>query len=108
MVESYEKCHEVAKKIYGDDVEFFHYTDFGQYHSESTDRPSFHRLEDAIENNELDVIMCYRLNNITTNEKVLVDFYKKIRAKGLDFITECHGLDAMKYIDLFIDSKKPE
>lgn len=106
MVESYEKCHEVAKKIYGDDVEFFHYTDFGQYDSESTDRPSFHRFEDAIDNGELDVVMCYRLNNITTDENLIIALYKKIRAKGMDFITEGHGLDAMKYLDLYIQKKE--
>ena len=32
MVESYEKCHEVAEEIYGkENCEFLHYTDFGQY-----------------------------------------------------------------------------
>ena len=31
MVESYEKCHEVAEEIYGkENCEFLHYTDFGQ------------------------------------------------------------------------------
>ena len=30
MVESYEKCHEVAEEIYGkENCEFLHYTDFG-------------------------------------------------------------------------------
>lgn len=103
MVESYEKCHERAKSIYGDDVEFFHYTDFGQYESENTDRPSFHRFEEAIAKGELDVAMCYRLNNITNNERRIVEIYKMIREKGLDFITESHGLDAMKYLDLYIE-----
>lgn len=103
MVESYEKCHEKAISIYGNDIEFFHYTDFGQYDSESTDRPSFHRLEQAIENGELDVIMCYRLNNITTDEKKIIEFYQDIRKRGLEFITESHGLDAMKYLDLYIE-----
>ena len=29
MVESYEKCHEVAEEIYGkENCEFLHYTDF--------------------------------------------------------------------------------
>ena len=63
-------------------------------------------IRQAIEKGELDVVMCFRLNNITTDEKLLVDFYKYVRGKGLDFITESHGLDAMKYIDLFI--KKQE
>ena len=103
MLISYEECHEVAMEIYGGDVEFLHYTDFGQYDSDSTDRPSFHRLEAAIDAGELDVVMCNILNNITTNEKELIAFYKKVRAKGMDFITAKHGLDAMKYIDLFIE-----
>ena len=50
MVESYEKCHEVAEEIYGkENCEFLHYTDFGQYDSENTDRPSFRRIMEAIE-----------------------------------------------------------
>lgn len=105
MVESYEKCHDVAKKIYGDDCEFFHYTDFGQYDSNNVDRPSFGRLKKAIENDELDVIMCYGLNQITINETILIDFYKEIRAKGLEFITAGHGLDAMKYMDAYIQKQ---
>ncbi len=103
MLQSYEECHKVAMEIYGGDVEFYHYTDFGQYDSDSTDRPSFHRLEKAIDKGELDVLMCYVLNNITTNEKELVALYKKVRARGMDFITAKHGLDAMKYIDIFIE-----
>lgn len=106
MVESYEKCYVTAKKIYGDDCEFFHYTDFGQYQSENVNRPSFGRLKKAIENNELDVIMCYGLNNITINEDILIDFYKDIRSRGLDFITASHGLDAMKYMDIYIQKLK--
>lgn len=103
MLQSYEECHQVAMGIYGEDVEFLHYTDFGQYDSDSTDRPSFHRMEEAVDKGELDVLMCYVLNNITTNEKELVRLYKKVRGLGMDFITAKHGLDAMKYIDLFIE-----
>lgn len=106
MIESYEKCHETAKKIYGDNCEFLHYTDFGQYQSENVNRPSFGRFKKAIQNNELDVIMCYGLNNITINEDILLDFYKDVRARGLDFITASHGLDAMKYMDIYIERQK--
>ena len=67
MLESYEKCHELAQEIYGE-CEFFHYTDFGQYDSNTLDRPSFHRFEEALDKNEFDVVMCYTLNTITTNE----------------------------------------
>ena len=102
MVQSYEKCHEVAQKIYGE-CEFFHYTDFGQYDSDNTDRPSFYRFESAIENDEIDVAMCYTLNTITTNEKLIVELYKKVRSHGMDFITAGHGLDAMKYLDIYIE-----
>ena len=103
MVESYEKCHKKAKEIYGEDCEFFHYTDFGQYESENTDRPSYHRLEAAIEAGELDVLMCFALNSITTDDNKIVALYKKIRAKGMEFLTAKHGKDAMKFIDLYIE-----
>lgn len=106
MVESYEKCKVVARKIYGDDCEFFHYTDFGQYDSDNTDRPSFHRLESAIDNGELDVLMCFCLNTITTNEKLLIELYKKVRGRGMDFLTEGKGLDAMKYMDIYIQKSQ--
>ncbi len=102
MLESYEKCHELAQEIYGE-CEFFHYTDFGQYDSNTLDRPSFHRFEEALDKNEFDVVMCYTLNTITTNETLLIKLYKKIRAMGLDFLTAGHGLDAMKYMDLYIE-----
>ena len=76
MVESYEKCHEVAEEIYGkENCEFLHYTDFGQYDSENTDRPSFRRIMEAIEKKEL----------------------------GMEFLTADHGRDAMKYIDIYIE-----
>ncbi len=103
MVESYEGCHEVAKNIYGNDLEFLHYTDFGPYESEDINRPSFHRIEAAIENNEFDAVMCYTLNNITTNETSLIKFYKKVRAKGMDFLTCEKGLEAMRIIDFYIE-----
>ena len=102
MLQSYEKCHEVAEEIYGE-CEFSHYTDFGQYDSNTLDRPSFHRFEEALDNNEFDVVMCFTLNTITTNETLLIELYKKIRAKGLDFLTAGHGLDAMKYLDIYIE-----
>ena len=103
MLQAYEECHKVAIGIYGEDCEFQHYTDFGQYDSDDTDRPSFHRMVEAIEKGEVDVVMCNVLNNITTNEKQLIAFYKMVRGRGLDFITAKHGLDAMKYIDIFIE-----
>ena len=103
MLQAYEECHKVAIGIYGEDCEFQHYTDFGQYDSDDTDRPSFHRMVEAIEKGEVDVVMCNILNNITTNEKQLIAFYKMVRGRGLDFITAKHGLDAMKYIDIFIE-----
>ncbi|MDD7113134.1 MAG: recombinase family protein [Lachnospiraceae bacterium] len=103
MVESYEKCHEVAKEIYGEDCEFLHYTDFGQYDSNDTDRPSFRRMKEAMEKGELDVLMCYTLNNITTNEEQLIALYKEVRARGMDFLTAGKGLDAMKFIDKYIE-----
>lgn len=103
MLESYEKCHEVANEAYGEECEFLHYTDFGQYDSDDTDRPSFHRLMEAIENNELDAVMCYKLNNITTNEPVLIQFYKEVRARNLDFLTAGKGLDAMRIMDYYIE-----
>lgn len=104
MVESYEKCHEVAEEIYGkENCEFLHYTDFGQYDSENTDRPSFRRIMEAIEKKELDVVMCYGLNNITINEELLIKFYKYVRSQGMEFLTADHGRDAMKYIDIYIE-----
>ena len=39
-------------------------------------------------------------------QKQLIAFYKRVRAKGLDFITAKHGLAAMKYIDLFIEKQE--
>ena len=104
MVESYEKCHEVAEEIYGkENCEFLHYTDFGQYDSENTDRPGFRRIMEAIEKKELDVVMCYGLNNITINEELLIKFYKYVRSQGMEFLTADHGRDAMKYIDIYIE-----
>ena len=91
MVESYEKCHEVAEEIYG------------QYDSENTDRPSFRSIMEAIEKKELDVVMCYGLNNITINEELLIKFYKYVRSQGMEFLTADHGRDAMKYIDIYIE-----
>lgn len=102
MVESYEKCHETAKKIYGEDCEFFHYTDFGQYDSGNTDRPSFRRMEAAVDAGELDVLMCFTLNTITTDDNKIIALYKKVREKGMDFLTAKHGRDAMKFIDAYI------
>ena len=83
--------------------EILHYTDFGQYDSENTDRPSFRRIMEAIEKKELDVVMCYGLNNITINEELLIKFYKYVRSQGMEFLTADHGRDAMKYIDIYIE-----
>lgn len=37
-----------------------------------------------------------------------IEFYKNVRAKGLDFITMEHGKDAMKYIDAFIEKRNSD
>ncbi len=108
MLRDFEQCHTVAQRIYGKDIEFFHFTDFGNYDDKNLDRPSFIRMLEAIDHDELDVIMCCRLNGITTNEDLLIEFYKNVRAKGLDFITMEHGLDAMKYIDAYIEKKNAQ
>lgn len=52
---------------------------------------------------ELDVVMCYGLNNITINEELLIKFYKYVRSQGMEFLTADHGRDAMKYIDIYIE-----
>ncbi len=103
MVESYEKCHKLAQEIYGVNCEFLHYTDFGQYESGNTDRPSYKRMIAAVDAGELDVLMCFTLNTITTNDKEIVALYKKVRGKGMDFLTAKHGKDAMKFIDMYIE-----
>ena len=103
MIESYEKCHEVAIGIYGEDCQFFHYTDFGQYDSNDTDRPSFHRLMTALRNDEFDVLMCFTLNTITTNEQQLIALYKEVRSRGMDFMTAGKGLETMKIMDYYIE-----
>jgi DNA invertase Pin-like site-specific DNA recombinase len=103
MIESYEKCHEVAKGIYGEDCQFFHFTDFGQYDSNDTDRPSFHRLMEALRNGDFDVLMCYTLNTITTNEQQLIALYKEVRSRGMDFMTAGKGLETMKIMDYYIE-----
>lgn len=69
----------------------------------NTDRPSFRRIMEAIEKKELDVVMCYGLNNITINEELLIKFYKYVRSQGMEFLTADHGRDAMKYIDIYIE-----
>ena len=38
---------------------------------------------EAIEKKELDVVMCYGLNNITINEELLIKFYKYVRSQGM-------------------------
>ena len=100
MVESYEKCHEVAEEIYGkENCEFLHYTDFGQYDSENTDRPSFRRIMEAIEKKELDVVMCYGLNNITINEEQNADIGRQV-----DLVDE--GLAEEAEIRALVDAER--
>ena len=60
-------------------------------------------IMEAIEKKELDVVMCYGLNNITINEELLIKFYKYVRSQGMEFLTADHGRDAMKYIDIYIE-----
>ena len=60
MISDGVRCQARATAIYGDGHEFINFTDLGDYPPENLDRPGFKRMMEAVENNEIDVLVMRR------------------------------------------------
>ncbi|MCI6857727.1 MAG: recombinase family protein [Eubacterium sp.] len=99
MIADAMKCKNRAIGIYGEDCEFFNYTDLGDYPSDNLNRPGFKRMMNDIASGKLDVIAVITLDKISTNIDLLLETYKTIRSYNLKFITANEGEKAMEILD---------
>ena len=106
MIADAQKCQAKALSIYGQDCEFFNYTDLGDYPPDDTDRPGLGRLMEDVAAGNLDVVVCYTLNKISTDIDQLMMVYQTIRENNIEVITVADGKRAMAVMDRALENWK--
>ena len=93
------RCQSRAQAIYGDDCEFFNFTDLGDYPPENLERPGFRRMMEAVKNHEIDVLVVFTLSKISTDLDLILQTYKTLKENGVELITANDGKKAMVVLD---------
>lgn len=106
MIADAQKCQGKAISIYGQDCEFFNYTDLGDYPPEDIERPGIRHLIEDIESGKLDVVVCYTLNKISTEIDLIMKVYQIIRDNNVELITFADGKHAMEVMDRALENWK--
>ena len=106
MIADAQKCQGKAISIYGQDCEFFNYTDLGDYPPEDIERPGIRHLIEDVENGKLDVVVCYTLSKISTDIDLIMHVYQIIRDHNVELITFADGKHAMDVMDKALENWK--
>ena len=106
MIADAQKCQGKELSIYGQDCEFFNYTDLGDYPPEDIDRPGMNHLLEDVTGGKLDVVVCYTLNKISTDIDLLMTVYRTIRENNVELITFADGKHAMEVMDRALENWK--
>ena len=106
MIADAQKCQSKALSIYGQDCEFFNYTDLGDYPPEDIDRPGIHHPLEDVTAGKLDVVICYTLNKISTDIDLIMKVYQTIRENNVELITFADGKHAMEVMDRALENWK--
>ncbi|MBR0382660.1 MAG: recombinase family protein [Eubacterium sp.] len=99
MISDGVRCQARATAIYGDGHEFINFTDLGDYPPESLDRPGFKRMMEAVENNEIDVLVVFTLGKISNDIDLVLETYRTLKEHGVELITANDGRKAMAVLD---------
>ncbi len=99
MISDGVKCQNRAVAIYGDDCEFYNYTDLGDYPPDSLDRPGYHRMMRDIESGNLDAIFVLTLDKISSEISLVLETYKKCKEYNVALLTAADGKKAMDVLD---------
>ncbi len=106
MIADAQKCQGKAISIYGQDCEFFNYTDLGDYPPEDIERPGIRHLIEDVESGKLDVVVCYTLSKISTDIDLIMHVYQIIRDHNVELITFADGKHAMDVMDKALENWK--
>ena len=89
-----EKCRDYIKLINkdGEDLSINEYKDEG-YSGSNVYRPAFQRLLRDIENNEIDMIICYKLDRITRSTVDFADINKRLEKHKVNFASVTERFD---------------
>ncbi len=99
MISDGVRCQARATAIYGDGHEFINFTDLGDYPPENLDRPGFKRMMEAVENNEIDVLVVFTLSKISNDIDLILETYRTLKDHGVELITANDGRKAMAVLD---------
>ena len=99
MISDGVRCQARATAIYGDGHEFINFTDLGDYPPENLDRPGFKRMMEAVENNEIDVLVVFTLSKISNDIDLILKTYRTLKDHGVELITANDGRKAMAVLD---------
>ncbi len=99
MISDGVRCQARATAIYGDGHEFINFTDLGDYPPENLDRPGFKRMMEAVENNEIDVLVVFTLSKISNDIDLILETYRTLKEHGVELITANDGRKAMAVLD---------
>lgn len=99
MISDGMKCQNRAIGIFGEDCEFFNYTDLGDYPADNLNRPGYRRMMKDVEENKLDAIFVVTLSKISNKIELVLETYKKCKEHGVALMTAVDGKKAMDVLD---------
>lgn len=99
MISDGVKCQNRAIGIYGEDCEFFNYTDLGDYPPDNLDRPGYRRMMKDVEDGKLDAIFVLTLSKISSDINLVLSTYKRCKEHNVALLTAVDGKRAMDVLD---------
>lgn len=99
MIKDGMACKNRAEGIYNTEIEFFNYTDLGDYPPSNLDRPGFRRLMKDVESGSLDAVIVIRLDKISSDINLVLNTYKRMKEHNVELLTLKEGRRAMEILD---------
>ena len=99
MIKDGEQCKNRAIGIYGDDCEFFNYTDLGDYPSTHLNRPGYRRMMRDVQDGKLDAIFVLTLSKISSDIELVLSTYRKCKEHNVALLTAVDGKKAMEVLE---------
>ena len=99
MIKDGLQCQSRATSIFGEDCEFFNYTDLGDYPSTNLNRPGYRRMMRDVEEGKLDAIFVLTLSKISTDLELVLATFRQCKQHNVFLYTAVDGEKAMKVLN---------
>ena len=108
MIKDGVQCQNRAIGIYGEDCEFFNYTDLGDYPSTNLNRPGYRRMMRDVADGKLDAIFVITLSKISSDIELVLATYKKCKEHNVALLTAVDGEKSMNVLEEALEKWKKD